>query len=183
MIEVSSNMQEVILSIKDKMDALKDPSGMLQTVALAVLPEMRKRVHVEGHDSSGSQIGTYSPEYMKVRTGDYSNSKRVTRGVNKGKAKDAGQFTKGGKQNTPRPKYHRSADTKVILSLTRQMENDMSVVATGNGYGIGYKNPFNHNKAIWNEKRYNKKILTTLTQEELELVDRVAEEYVSENIK
>lgn len=172
-----------------KINALQDnPDQILRQVALAVLPELRHRVHVEGKDASGNQIGTYSPEYMKLRTGNYGNSGKVSRGPNKGKLKDAGKFTKGlniktfgtiiedtPKEGKPRPQYHRSNDTKVILSLTRQMENDLSVVETPTGYGIGYLNDFNYQKAIWCEETYKKPILTELTTDELKQVETVAD--------
>ncbi|WP_346236758.1 hypothetical protein ABDK00_014020 [Niabella insulamsoli] len=185
-------MGEVIIGLQSKIEGLKNPDGLLRTVALSVLPEMRKRVHVEGKDSTDSQIGTYSSAYMKVRTGDYANSDRVIRGKNKGKVKNAGYFTKGQnatydvktqKANLARPNYRRGSDTKVILSLTSQMENDMSVMATSDGYGIGYNNPFNLKKALWNEERYKKKILSALSQGEVELVITVAENYIEENLK
>lgn len=48
-------------------------------------------------------------------------------------------------------KHKRSGDSKVIISLTRQLENDWSVIATAKGYGIGFKNPFNLQKARWCE--------------------------------
>lgn len=57
-----------------------------------------------------------------------------------------------------RPKFNRSKDTKVIVSLTRQLENDWSVIATTYGYGIGFKNPFNYQKARWVEKDMGKPI-------------------------
>ena len=192
MIDITSNIGEVVIGLKEKIEGLKKPDGMLRIVALAVLPEMRKRVHVEGKDSSSGQIGTYSTGYMKVRTGNYGNSDRVIRGASKGKAKNAGNYTKGQnatfdvktkKANSTRPNYHRGTDTKVILSLTSQMENDMSVMATPSGYGIGYQNSLNMKKAIWNEDQYNKKILTALTQSEGELVINVAENYIDENVK
>lgn len=50
-----------------------------------------------------------------------------------------------------RKKHQRSDDRKVIVSLTRQLENDWSVIATSRGYGIGFKNPFNLQKARWVE--------------------------------
>lgn len=48
-------------------------------------------------------------------------------------------------------KYKRNSDPKVIVSLTRQLENDWSVIATSKGYGIGFKNKFNLQKARWVE--------------------------------
>lgn len=49
-------------------------------------------------------------------------------------------------------KYNRTSDTKMIFSLTRQMENDLGLCANdpiklNDGYGIGFKNPLNAKKA------------------------------------
>jgi len=45
-------------------------------------------------------------------------------------------------------KYNRTSDTKMIFSLTSQMENDFSIIATDpikteSGYGLGFKNKRN----------------------------------------
>lgn len=193
-INVTSNLGRITGNLRAKLIELQqNPDPMLRTVALAVLPEMKKRVHVEGKDSSGQQIGIYSPGYMKVRTGDFKNAKRYTRGKNEGKLKDAGTFTDRTihldkqtgvftgeeKVGMARPKYNRTNDPKVILSLTRQMENDLSVVESGTGYGIGYTNPENFKKAGYCEATYKKKILSQLTKEEKELGRTVGEAYVS----
>lgn len=54
-------------------------------------------------------------------------------------------------------RFSRTSSNKVVASLTRQMENDMRVVAIGkNKYGIGYSNQFNFQKSQWIEKRYKK---------------------------
>lgn len=197
MINYNSNISAVIKAKLEQIQALQNnPDQVLRTVAMAVLPELKNRVHVEGKDSSGNPIGTYSPGYMKVRTGNYQNAGRVSRGANKGKLKDAGKFTKGtnikifgtivedtSKVGTARPRYNRTADPKVILSLTRQMENDLSVVPSGNGYGIGYLNPHNFQKAQWCEETYGKPILSKLTPAEKELVKKTAEEFTAEYLK
>lgn len=62
-------------------------------------------------------------------------------------------------------KYQRSADTKVIVSLTRQLENDWSVVATTKGYGVGFKNKLNLQKAEWVEAVKKKEIFSLSKQE------------------
>jgi hypothetical protein len=49
-------------------------------------------------------------------------------------------------------KYNRFKDPKVVVSLTRQLENDWSVIATPKGYGVGFKNSFNLDKARWVEQ-------------------------------
>lgn len=197
MIEFTSNMKEIIDQKLQQLKELKNnPDPILRTVALAVLPELLVRVHKDGKDSSGNQIGTYSPGYMKVRTGNYQNSGRVSRGKNKGALKDAGKYTRGTNykiygtivEDTPkvglaRPKYNRTTDTKVILSLTRQMENDTSVIDTPEGYGIGYLNPFNYQKALWCEETYKKPILTKLTDQEEQLAIKVAQEFTNDYLK
>lgn len=192
MIEVTSNIEVVLKAKLAQIQELRNnPDAVLRTVALAVLPELRHRVHVEGKDSAGQQIGTYSPGYMVVRTGNYKDAAKFKRGENAGqyktkkKAGEAGKFTKGeeGKVGTNRPVYNRTADTKVILSLTRQMENDETVVKTDEGYGIGFLNPFNFKKAGYCEKTYKKPILTKLTKEELELVQRTAEKWTVDYLK
>lgn len=44
-------------------------------------------------------------------------------------------------------KHRRTSDPMMIVSLTRQLENDWSVIATPKGYAIGFKNEFNKLKA------------------------------------
>lgn len=50
-------------------------------------------------------------------------------------------------------KYNRTADRRIVLSLTSQMENDMGAMETPNGYGIGFKNKANLDKASYAEDR------------------------------
>jgi hypothetical protein len=55
-------------------------------------------------------------------------------------------------------RFKRSADKKIILSQTRQLENDWSVIGTENGWGIGFKNNANAQKLKWVEEIKKKKI-------------------------
>jgi hypothetical protein len=199
MIAYSSNGKQIMDAIKmdiQKKLSVEESDKLLRTIASTLTGVMRDRVHVQGKDSNEQQIGTYSPEYMKVRTGDFGNSDRFSKGKNKGKAKNAGVYTKygvnvGGRKyfiniadkGIQRQKYNRSADTKVILSLTRQMENDMSVceknpIKIPYGYAIGYQNDFNYDKLLWCEETYKKKILTKLSKNEEILVDEIVKNYV-----
>lgn len=72
-------------------------------------------------------------------------------------------------------RYNRTASRRVILSLTRQMENDWSIIPLGNAtYGLGFKNSFNADKAGWAEERYGR--VYGLTKEEKQsVVDEVNE--------
>lgn len=197
--DYTSNISVVVAGLQNQLQGLRNnPEPVLRACAIAVIPEMQTRIHKDGKDSSGNQIGTYSPGYMKVRTGDFANSGRLSRGKNKGKLKNSGTFTEATirldkktgvfsgeeKVGTKRPNYQRSADTKVIVSLTRQLENDYAVVPTeNNGVGIGFNNPLNLQKARWVEETYKKPILTQLTKEEEDLVTRTATEFLPEYLK
>lgn len=140
---------------------------MLREVATTLAAEVRERVHEQGLDSNGQAIGTYSAGYMVVRTNSYKTEPK------KGKKRII---------------YNRSSDTKVILSLTRQMENDFSTGAKNKnvskisgGYGIGWKNEINAKKAEWNEKKYSKKIFN-LTSQEKDLALNLANEIIKDKI-
>jgi len=67
-------------------------------------------------------------------------------------------------------KYSRNSDSKIIVSLTRQLENDWSVISTDHGYGIGFLNPFNFQKARWVEANKGK-IIFSLSQAEQQYVN------------
>lgn len=51
-------------------------------------------------------------------------------------------------------KYNRNADRTMIFSLTRQMENDFTVVEENGGVGLGFKNAHNADKARWLEEKF-----------------------------
>lgn len=79
-------------------------------------------------------------------------------------------------------KYQRSSDPKIIVSLTRQLENDWSVIAVDNGYGIGFLNPLNFQKAGWVEA-IKKKAIFSLTSTELDFVDKTVQELTDNVLK
>lgn len=184
MLKVSSNITEVMATNLQALERLKNPDIMLRTMASTLTGVIRKRVHEDGKASNGEQIGTYSPAYMKVRTGNYGNSSRYSRGKNKGNLKDAGVYTKGPNKGTARPKYNRTSDTKVVASLTRQMENDMGTnvadpIKTDSGYAIGFKNPENYRKSQEVEKHF-KKDIWKLASEEEKIVSQIADKYTAD---
>jgi len=194
MIAYNSNASQVIGIIKDDLLNLmstEKKDKLLRRVASTVTAVMHKRVHTDGLDANENPIGTYSKSYMAVRTGEYQNSEKFSKGKNKGKVKNAGVYTKygvnvGGRRyfvnisdkGIARKKYNRNSDPKVILSLSRQMEIDLAVceqnpIKTSYGYAIGYQNDFNYQKLIWNEEKYKKKILTVLSKKEEMVIDEI----------
>lgn len=72
-------------------------------------------------------------------------------------------------------KYKRDSSSKIIVSLTRQLENNWSVIATQNGYGIGFTNPFNLQKARWVEQNKDKSIFSLSKSEQQYAVERINE--------
>lgn len=57
-----------------------------------------------------------------------------------------------------RERNKRGSSPKVIVSLTRQLENNWSVMETPKGYGIGFTNAFNADKLRWVEEVKGKQI-------------------------
>lgn len=76
-------------------------------------------------------------------------------------------------------KYNRTSDNKVVVSLTRQLENDWSVVDIAKGYGIGFKNQHNRDKAGWVEETYDKQIFS-LSKTEHEYAQKRWQELVQD---
>lgn len=152
--------------IQEKLDALKAAS-LDRQAAIYLAGIMPGRIHEEGIASDGKPIGTYSPAYMKVRTGNYGNSGRFKRGANEGKIKDAGVYSRGKKKGQPRPQYKRYADPKIVVSLTKGIENDWTDLPTDRGWGVGFYNPYNYQKLRWVEAQKKRKIGSP-TKEEYE---------------
>lgn len=130
---------------------------MLIEAALVQQSQMANRVHIQGKDSFNNGIGTYAPSYMKVRTGEVP-------------AMDG-------------RRYNRGSSTKVILSLSRQMENDLGVMPLPNGWGVGYNNPENYRKAKeLQDLKYKKPIWLQTAQEEKAVKDRILK-YIDDAIR
>ncbi len=144
--DFSSNMSSVLNTVNLKLTEL-DIKRMTNEQATTLLAVMRDRIHVRGEDSNGTQIGTYTPKYIKYR----------------------------------RQKEGRGTDNKVILSLTRQMENGYLLVELPNGTGIGFTTNEDFLKSGWCEETYGKKIFSP-TAEEKELVNQIAAEYIAKHL-
>lgn len=165
---------KVISSLKQRM---KDSGGNAQgqdkitrAAASTLYADMKRRIHNEGKDSSDEQIGTYSESYLKYRQYGFKGKKYV-RGKNKGQ--DRGEKNK---------KPNRTSDPKVIISLTKQMENNMNIFPIPNGYGIGYSNDDDFAKVDYVETTYKKEIFSA-TDNELKEVQKAAEAYIRTVLK
>lgn len=177
--------------LKQKLD-IKE---LLRPVAEDLLSEMQHRIHVEGKGENDQPIGSYSNQYLKFRNGAYKNSLK----------NDAGFFTKGKnavydiktkkaiklkntKENkhlgdTMREHYKRGWDPKIVVSLSRALEEDWSVVPTDRGWGIGFKNIHNAQKMRWVEERKGKSIAAPTegeTQYAIDMLNELVDEKINE---
>lgn len=179
-ITVTTNIEAFSQDLKARLNAALNPATAIRPALLLQIANMHRRIHIDGQASDGGQIGTYSKGYLAYRSGVFQNTPRISRGVNKGKPntlKSAGTFTKGKNIGAPRTKFHRGSDPKVIISLSRQLENDYAVVPSenGKGYGISFHNQHNYDKSQFVTKTYDKPIFDMTSQEEKAVLDNVEE--------
>jgi hypothetical protein len=137
--DITSNIPFVIGNILAKFRELGNPETVSRAAAIAVLPELRYRIHVDGKNSSGGAIGTYSNSYLKIRE-----------------------------------RENRGTSSKVIISLTRQLENGYTLKATEKGYTIGNTSPANEEIIGHLTEKYGD--IWQLTERELEMTQIVAQE-------
>lgn len=65
--QITSNIPFVVGNILAAFKQLDNPETVSRAAALAVLPELRNRIHVEGKRTDGGEIGSYSNSYLKIR--------------------------------------------------------------------------------------------------------------------
>lgn len=79
------------------------------------------------------------------------------------------------------PKYARGTDGKVILSLTRTMENAWSLFPIEGGTGIGFTTAELLQRSEYCQETYKKDIFAP-TAEEYELANKIAADYIKEKL-
>ena len=57
----------MIAGLMRKFNELENPETVSRAVAVALMPEIHNRIHVEGKNSQGNAIGKYSNTYLKYR--------------------------------------------------------------------------------------------------------------------
>jgi hypothetical protein len=95
----------------------------------------------------------------------------------KGEASDDSQIGtySSGYLKLRQKKYKRDSSSKVIVSLTRKLEQDWVVIATQNGYGIGFLNPLSLQKLRWVEGIKDKSIANLSKSEQQYAIERINE--------
>jgi hypothetical protein len=94
------------------------------------------------------------PEYL-LRPVAFGLIDKMTQRIHiDGKGSDEseiGQYSNSYLKQRQKAPLNRTGGSNVIVSATRLLENDWSVIAVERGYGIGFKNPLNLQKARWVE--------------------------------
>ena len=78
-----------------------------------------------------------------------------------------------------RIKDGKGSSSKVVLSFTRQMQNDWKVIPIQNGYGLGFSNSFNADKAEWAQERFG--AIYKLTPEEIKIMQAIINDWLNNN--
>ncbi len=200
MITVTINTDALTKDLKEKFEGLTNPQGvirdkLLRGIAVNMGGEIRRRIHVDGLKTDGTDIGKYNdtdPIYVNPKDSPRSfkpeGKPRKTGVFKSGKKKGQDRF-EGNKKN--KTKYFESYKSfrdyvgvqtnKVNLSLSAEMENDFKAVAddpikTNTGYGLGFTNPINALKAEGQEERYGE--IYSLTEIEKDQVRLLAEDFI-----
>lgn len=185
MMKANTNLNDVLLSYAAKFASLtKGGQGYdstLREVATAMRAEVSRRIHSAGKNSNDAPIGNYSTKPMYVSLSAVPKPKGVGRGK-------SGQ-TKFKDGSPHRSKYYASGylDYKtdvgrnklgtVNLSLTGQLSNQFSVIATSNGYGLGWSNDEMYNRSQALQKKYGQ--VWFLTEAETNLSNEIAQTQIN----
>jgi hypothetical protein len=93
-----------------------------------------------------------------------------------GEASDGSQIgTYANSYMRARGQAGRGESRKIIVTLTSQLEQDWSVLATATGYGIGFNNSFNTQKMRWVEEQKSKIIANLSADEKKYITERLQE--------
>lgn len=187
---VKTNLPAVISSLKEKIETLQ-PGGanydaLIREVATTSLSALRRRIHEEGKAADGSDIGKYSrkPLYVSASAnpgksfgrpiGKAGRSKFET-GKRAGHDHKSRYFPDGyeGFKN----QIGRNTINKVNLFLSGTLMNQFQILATGNGYGLGWSDAERLTIAKAMETKYGKKIYNLTDEEKTEAV-KVGENYL-----
>lgn len=129
----------------------------IRTAITTTLAVHKPRIFVQGLDSVGARIGTYSTKPASI-----SKSQQAR---NTGKTYFKGGYAEYKRAVGKNPGY-------VILRNTDQMYSDYGIVGGNGRYGYGFQNNENYNKSQWMEDKYEKEIFQ-LSDKELDVLTDV----------
>lgn len=161
--------------------------NVVRTTATSMLGVIKNRIHEEGKAADGSDIGRYdttNPLYVNPKNSPKSfpvegktGKTKFETGIKKGQAHKTRYFNS---YSDFRQTIGRRTD-KVDLSLSGQLNSQFVVIATENGYGLGWNNQEMPDRARGLESKYAKKIWG-LTEGEKELAVKIAQKEINDAI-
>lgn len=73
-ISIKLDFSKFTQDLEQRVAKLSDRDYLIRPVAVELIPLMTRRIHQRGEASDGSQIGTYSSGYLKLRESKYNRS-------------------------------------------------------------------------------------------------------------
>jgi hypothetical protein len=179
---LESNLGNVLGGIAEKMQRVAESEykNILRTIATSMNGVMVTRIHEQGVASDGSKIGAYDTKPI------YVNPTKSTRSFPVGGKSGKTEFISTGLPH--KTKYFEDGYSgfktavgkneigSVNLNLSGQMQNQLSVIETSDGYGLGWSDSEIYKRAVFFEDAKYKKEIWGLTDEELEQVNLIAGE-------
>ena len=199
--DYKSNMGDVIRNLTIDLKTTTDPNKLSRVGAEQLIGDMIRRIHYEGLSGNGGLIGNYSTEpiyvslnafvrkkgkVVKSATGKPIGGGKILRG--KGKNSESDVFDNGKKRKSRYfeqgyLEYHDEMGngTKVNLTLTGQLSNDLQVAPAGKYFGLGFSQ---YGMRIYPglENHFNVFIWIP-TNDEKDRVMVALEDYIERNLK
>lgn len=183
MITIKIELPHIEEKLKTFMKGGEGYDSVIRGVATSMLGVVKKRIHEDGKDANGENIGQYDtthPLYVNPNKSPKSFAPMGKTGKTKfknglpHKTKYFDSY-KGFREGIGRP------TDKVNLSLSGQMNSQFTVIPTENGYGLGWNNTEMYDRSQGLETKYNK-VIWGLTKEENEQAVDVANFEISKII-
>lgn len=189
MIRISSNLNELTTALAGKIQAIQpggsEYEGMSRRIGTSVLGIMKTRIHEQGQATNLTDIGKYStkPIYITFKQNPGRSFGKPTgkTGLSKfksGKRKGENHRSKyfAGGYNQFKTEIGRNQLGKVNLSLSGQLNNQLTIVTNQYGFTIGWPNAEMKKRADALEKKYGKPIWD-MSEKEREVAIEIAGKY------
>lgn len=179
-----SNISEVVLQLKHKLQSAADVNKLTRLVATYLTASNTRRVHNDGNALDESQIGQYNTNNPL-----YINPNKAPR-----KFKPEGRTGKTIFKSTGKPhktKFFANysgfrsnqgrANNRVNLQLTGKLKLDWAMEQQGNDWIIGFKSDYGAKIAEGMEDKYKKKIWG-VSERDKKAIAQIEQEFITEQL-
>jgi hypothetical protein len=181
-------MDIVMNRVAEKLKNLAENSynDIIRTVATTMNGIITERIHEQGLDADNAKIGNYDTKPIYVNP-EKSTRKFATEGKS-GKTKFIStglphktRYFAGG-YNDFKTAIGRNQTGSVNLSLTGQLNNQLTVIETNNGFGLGWANKDLYERARFFETTKYKKTIWGVTESESEIINEIVQNAITDAI-